>query len=77
MLNYKKNEFKDIKSNQIYQIKDDYKEALLCLDKEIKNETVEYLKNNKDKAFICLERALDTTKKWNLKHSLGDKLAAV
>lgn len=77
MLNYKKNEFKDIKSNQIYHIKDDYKEALLCLDKEIKNETVEYLKNNKDKAFICLERALDTTKKWNLKHSLGDKLVAV
>lgn len=26
---------------------------------------------------ICLELALDTTKKWNLKHHLGDKLKAL
>ena len=27
-------------------------------------------------SFICLERALDTTKKWNLKHYLGNKFNA-
>ncbi|MGE4345694.1 MAG: hypothetical protein AB7F20_15735 [Geoalkalibacter sp.] len=31
---------------------------------------------SRDEIFICLERAVDTTKKWNLKHQLGEKLVA-
>ena len=31
---------------------------------------------NIDKKFICLERALDTTKKYNLRHYMGDKFVA-
>lgn len=29
---------------------------------------------SRDEIFICLERAVDTTKKWNLKHQFGEKL---
>ena len=32
--------------------------------------------NHGEETFICLERALDTTTKWNLKHTLGPKLVA-
>ena len=40
-------------------------------------ETVDYFQNHNDHFFICLELALDTTKKWNLKHHLADKLKAI
>jgi hypothetical protein len=33
--------------------------------------------NGRDEIFICLERAVDSTKKWNLKHMLGEKLVAL
>ncbi|MGD0900495.1 MAG: hypothetical protein ABR915_21900 [Thermoguttaceae bacterium] len=32
--------------------------------------------DHKEHFFICLQLALDTTRKWNLKHHLGDKLKA-
>ena len=34
-------------------------------------------KGDKPTFFICLELALDTTKKWNLKHHLSDRLNAM
>jgi len=37
---------------------------------------VDHFKTHPEHFFICLELALDTTKKWNLKHHLGDKLKA-
>ena len=40
-------------------------------------ETVDYFQTHTDRFFICLEIALDTTKKWNLKHHLIDKLKTV
>jgi len=40
------------------------------------NETVEYFKTNISRTLIVLKRALDTTKKWNLKHYMGDKFKA-
>jgi len=49
---------------------------LLCLDVSIAPETVDYFKANTNQKFLCLERALDTTKKYNLKHYLGDKFNA-
>jgi adenine-specific DNA-methyltransferase len=49
---------------------------LICLDVTIEADTVEYFKKHTDKKFICLERALDTTKKYNLKHYLGDMFNA-
>jgi adenine-specific DNA-methyltransferase len=52
------------------------KQVLLCLDGRLENETLEYLRTHNERKFICLERALDTTKKWNLKHYLGDNFFA-
>ena len=63
--------------NEVVLVRDAHKESLLCLDAVIAPETVDYLQTHKDRFFICLELALDTTKKWNLKHHLGDKLKTV
>ena len=51
--------------------------ALVCLDSLISAGTVEYFKNNSTPKFICLDRALDTTKKYNLKEYLGSGFNAV
>lgn len=75
-LNYKTTKLEQFKRNEILHVSDGNKEALLCLDVILELETVEYFKANTDKKFICLERALDTTKKYNLKHYMGDKFVA-
>jgi len=63
--------------NEVVLVRDAHKESLLCLDAVIAPETVDHFQTHKDRFFICLELALDTTKKWNLKHHLGDKLKTV
>jgi len=75
-LNYKTEAQPQFKKNEIVLAKDEEKETLICLDVSIDLDTVEYFKTNTDRKFICLERALDTTKKHNLKHYLGDKFNA-
>lgn len=75
-LNYKLGLQTQFASNEVQLASDGEKETLICLDVVINPETVDYFKTNTDKKFICLERALDTTKKYNLKHYLGDKFNA-
>ena len=75
-LNYKLGLQTQFASNEVQLANDDEKETLICLDVVINADTVDYFKTNSDKKFICLERALDTTKKYNLKHYLGDKFNA-
>lgn len=75
-LNYKTEKQEQFKDNDVYLATDGNKQTLICLDAIMHDKTVEHLKTNNDKQFICLERALDTTKKWNLKQYLGDKLHA-
>lgn len=75
-LNYKLGLQTQFASNEVQLASDSEKETLICLDVVINPETVDYFKTNTDKKFICLERALDTTKKYNLKHYLGDKFNA-
>lgn len=75
-LNYKADKQEQFKKNEILLATDGIKETLICLDVTIEAETVEYFKKHTDKKFICLERALDTTKKYNLKHYLGDMFNA-
>jgi adenine-specific DNA-methyltransferase len=83
-LNYKTVKQEQFKKNEVLLATDGIKETLICLDVTIEPETVEQMKNlansgnlvNSGKKFICLERALDTTKKWNLKHYLGDMFNA-
>ena len=82
-LNYTTEKQEQFKKNEIYLATDpatsgtgSEKETLICLDVTIEMETVEYFKKHTDKKFICLERALDTTKKYNLKHYMGDMFNA-
>lgn len=75
-LNYNTEKQDQFKKNEILIATDGIKETLICLDVAIDADTVEHFKKHTDKKFICLERALDTTKKYNLKHYLGDKFKA-
>ncbi len=63
--------------NKVELVKDAHRSALVCLDESIAPETVDAFKGDKERTFICLEAALDTTKKWNLKHHLGDRLRSI
>lgn len=75
-LNYTLTKQEEFKKNEILFATDGDKETLICLDVIIADETVEHFKTNIDQKLIVLERALDTTKKWNLKHAMGDKFNA-
>ncbi len=75
-LNYTLTKQEAFKKNEILLASDGDKETLICLDVTIADETVEYFKTHTDQKLIVLERALDTTKKWNLKHAMGDKFNA-
>jgi hypothetical protein len=76
MLDYTLTRRPEFTKNEVFLAKDAHKESLICLDAQIAPETVDHFKAHKDQFFICLELALDTTKKWNLKHHLGEKLKA-
>lgn len=75
MLNFTYAPNPEFTHNHVFHAADGEKETLICLDEDIKLETIEQLKQTEQK-FICLERALDTTKKWNLNHYIGDKFQA-
>ena len=75
-LNYSLTKQEEFKKNEILLASDGDKETLICLDVTISDETVEHFKTHTDQKLIVLERALDTTKKWNLKHAMGDKFNA-
>ena len=75
-LNYTLTKQEEFKKNEIFFATDGEKETLICLDISIDMATVEHFKKYNTQKFICLERALDTTKKWNLKHYLGNKFKA-
>lgn len=74
-LHYTREAVDDFTANRVYRVSDGVKTALVCLDSELQETTVATL-GGKDEVFICLERAVDTTKKWNLKHQLREKLIA-
>ena len=76
MLDYTLMPRPEFAENEVWLAKDAHKESLVCLDSSIAAETVDHFKTHKDHFFICLQLALDTTKKWNLRHHLGDKLKA-
>lgn len=75
-LNYTATKQEQFTKNEILLATDGIKETYICLDIMINAETVEYFKTHIDKKFICLERALDTTKKYNLKHYMGEMFNA-
>lgn len=76
MLDYTLTTQPEFEKNEVFLANDKFKEALICLDPSIDPSTIDHFKTHKDHFFICLELALDTTKKWNLKHHLSEKLIA-
>ena len=52
------------------------KTVVISLDSQSYNVTVDYFMQHTDTKSICIERALDTTKKFNLKNKMQDKLFA-
>ena len=70
-LNYVANKAEQFVQNNVLWVTDGNKKAFVCLDDKLADETVVYFSKNINEHFICLERALDTTKKWNLKHAMG------
>ena len=75
-LNYSLEKLEQFKQNEILLASDGDRQTLICLDVSLSDETVAHFKTHTDQKLIVLERALDTTKKWNLKHYLGDKFNA-
>lgn len=73
-LNFKIEKLNEFSKNNIFKVTDGEKRALLNLDSNINDETLQKLQDCKEERFICLERALDTTKKWNLKNIFGSNL---
>jgi adenine-specific DNA-methyltransferase len=76
MLDYTLTRHPEFAKNEVFLAADAFKQSLICLDQDIDPATVEHFKTHNEDFFICLELSLDTTKKWNLRHSLGDKFKA-
>jgi len=75
MLDVQTEPIADFTANVVFRAWDSNKEATICLDYDMKEQTVKKLKGMTG-IFICLEQALDTTKKWNLRAELGERLVA-
>lgn len=76
MLTYKLELQPSFTDNTVYLATDGAKEAYICVDNSLRDFTVDYFMQNTDKKFICIERALDSTKKFNLKNRMQDKFFA-
>lgn len=75
-LTYKLEKQKSFTQNTVYLATDGIKTAYICVDSQLYDETVNYFMEHTDTKFICIERALDTTKKFNLKKKMGDQFFA-
>ena len=76
MLTYKLENQDRFTQNTVYWATDGEKGAYITVDANLNDETVEYFMQHTDKKFICIERALDTTKKFNLKEKMQEKFYA-
>ena len=76
MLTYKLEAQLQFTKNKVYKATDGVKTAFITVDSQLYDETVDYFMQHTDTKFICIERALDTTKKFNLKNKMQDKFFA-
>ena len=75
-LTYKLVKQESFTQNTVYLATDGIKTTYICVDSQLYDETVNYFMEHTDTKFICIERALDTTKKFNLKKKMEDKFFA-
>lgn len=76
MLTYKIARQLSFAKNIVYLATDGIKKAYICVDNTLSDSTVDYFMQHTDTKFICIERALDSTKKFNLKNKMQDKFFA-
>jgi len=76
MLTYKLEHQPIFTANTVYLATDGVKTAYICVDNQLDDATVDYFLQHTETKFICIERALDSTKKFNLKKKMGDKFFA-
>lgn len=76
MLTYKMEKQATFTANNVYLATDGIKTAYICVDNKLEDATVDYFMEHTDTKFICIERALDSTKKFNLKKKMEDKFFA-
>ena len=76
MLTYKLDRQATFTANNVYLATDGIKTAYICVDNKLEDATVDYFMEHTDTKFICIERALDSTKKFNLKKKMEDKFFA-
>lgn len=76
MLTYKLTPQPSFTENTVYLASDGVKKAYICVDNTLADSTVDYFMEHPDTKFICIERALDSTKKFNLKNRMQDKFFA-
>lgn len=76
MLTYKLEHQSMFAANTVYLATDGVKTAYICVDNQLADATVDYFLQHTDTKFICIERALDSTKKFNLKKKMEDKFFA-
>lgn len=76
MLTYKLERQPIFTANTVYLATDGVKTAYICVDNQLADATVDYFLQHTDTKFICIERALDSTKKFNLKKKMEDKFFA-
>lgn len=76
MLTYKLEQQANFTANNVYLATDGIKTAYICVDNKLEDATVDYFMEHTDIKFICIERALDSTKKFNLKKKMEDKFFA-
>ena len=76
MLTYKLEKQAAFTANNVYLATDGIKTAYICVDNKLEDATADYFMEHTDTKFICIERALDSTKKFNLKKKMEDKFFA-
>lgn len=76
MLTYKAVKREDFTENDVFDVTDGEKQAVVCLDPSLADSTVAKLRELIDKKVVVIERALDTSKKWNLHNALGERFRA-
>jgi adenine-specific DNA-methyltransferase len=76
-LNYTLAKQAEFAHNDVFLARAPERESLICLDTYLDEATVAYFKTHPAPFFICLERALNTDKKWALRHYLGERLKTI
>ena len=75
-LNYKLEPQPQFEANHVFFATDATHKAYITVDDKLNSATVDYFLAHTGTKFICVERALDTTKKYNLKKAMGTKFFA-